>query len=79
MTRDDIERRTGARSFSRGRSYFKAGAVFDTIREEDGRLRARCMGSRAEPYDQYIVLTKTGDVATASCSCALPTWSSQRR
>ena len=54
-------------SFSRGRRYFRNGAIFDARREGD-TIKALCQGSASSPYRVRVTLSSSG-VADAECSC----------
>jgi uncharacterized Zn finger protein len=55
------------KSFERGESYYKDGAIMDPIRQ-GMELRAYCEGSEHEPYHLRVTLAK-GGVEGASCTC----------
>ena len=57
----------GSRSFQRGRSYFKSGAILDP-RLQGNTLKAWCQGSRPQPYYLWIVCGAEG-IKEAHCSC----------
>ncbi len=57
----------GSRSFQRGRSYFKSGAILDP-RLQDNTLKAWCQGSRPQPYHLWVVCGTEG-IKEADCSC----------
>ncbi len=62
-----IRARIDARSFEKGQSYFRAGAIFDTKRQ--GRtIKARCEGSQAEAYRVKASFDEKG-ITSAECSC----------
>jgi uncharacterized Zn finger protein len=67
ITEKTIRSRVGDRSLALGERYFRDGSVFNTRRQ--GRaLKARCQGSRDEPYQVEVTLGDKG-VAEATCSC----------
>ena len=57
----------GSRSFQRGRSYFKSGAILDP-RLQGNTLKAWCQGSRPQPYYLWVVCGTEG-IKEAHCSC----------
>ena len=57
----------GSRSFQRGRSYFKNGAIFEPRLQGD-TLKAWCEGSRPQPYHLWVVCDAEG-IKAANCSC----------
>ena len=57
----------GPRSFQRGRSYFKSGAILDP-RLQGNTLKAWCQGSRPQPYHLWVVCGAEG-IKEADCSC----------
>jgi len=57
----------GSRSFERGRSYFKDGAILDP-RLQGNTLKAWCQGSRPQPYHLWVTCGTTG-IKEADCSC----------
>ena len=57
----------GSRSFQRGRSYFKNGAIFEPRLQGD-TLKAWCEGSRPQPYHLWVVCDAEG-IKAADCSC----------
>ena len=57
----------GSRSFERGRSYFKSGAILDP-RLQGNTLKAWCQGSRPQPYHLWVVCGTEG-IKEAHCSC----------
>jgi len=67
LTESDIRRWTGEPSFERGRGYFRRGHILDPRRQGDV-LKARCLGSRPQPYHVEVTLGTEGIVA-GSCSC----------
>ena len=67
ITERAIQNWVGEPSFSRGRRYFRNGAIFDA-RREGMTLKALCQGSAAAPYRVRVTLSSSG-VADAECSC----------
>lgn len=62
-----IRERVGSRSFDRGYSYFRHGAIFDA-RRQGMTLKARCEGSSADAYRVEATLGEAG-ITGAYCSC----------
>ena len=56
-----------SRSFQRGRSYFKRGAILEP-RRQDNTLKAWCQGSRPQPYRLWVAYGTQG-IKEADCSC----------
>lgn len=67
LTESDISRWTGGRSFERGRTYFREGAIYNPLCQVS-TLKAQCMGSQPEPYRVEIELGSEG-IVTGRCSC----------
>ena len=67
LTESDINRWTGEASFGRGRRYFQHGYILNPRRQGD-TLKARCLGSRPQPYHVEVTLGLEGVVA-GECSC----------
>ena len=67
VSEDAISDWVGSRSFQRGRSYFKGGAIFDT-RLQGNNLKALCQGSRSQPYRLWVACSAEG-IEEAHCSC----------
>jgi uncharacterized Zn finger protein len=67
LTESDIRRWIGERSFGRGQGYFRSGYILSPRRQGD-TLKARCLGSRSQPYHVEVTLGQTGIVA-GNCSC----------
>jgi uncharacterized Zn finger protein len=63
----DIQAWVGSRSFSRGQSYFRQGAIFEP-RRQGMTLKARCLGSSAPSYWVEVTLDDEG-IVEAECSC----------
>ncbi|SHJ53014.1 SWIM zinc finger family protein [Desulfofundulus thermosubterraneus] len=64
---EEIRELAGEASFQRGWQYFRNGAVLDPA-VYGWELRARCAGSRYEPYNVRVVFGE-GGIAAASCTC----------
>jgi uncharacterized Zn finger protein len=69
ITLDDIRGRATAQSFARGESYFRNGAISDTVRRGN-ELEGRCEGSEYVPYHVRVTLDEAGRIDTAICTCA---------
>lgn len=67
ITEKTIRSRVGDRSLALGERYFRDGSVSNP-RRQGQTLKARCQGSRAEPYQVEVTFGAKG-VAEASCSC----------
>lgn len=67
LSEQDIRDRIDERSFQRGLQYFRNGAVFDK-RRQGMLLKARCTGSRPEPYRVWVRFDANG-IVDADCSC----------
>ncbi len=67
LTETDIRNLASAKSFERGETYYRDGAVLDPICQE-AHLRAKCEGSDYEPYQASATLAKNG-IAETSCTC----------
>lgn len=67
ISEQEILDRVGARSFERGQSYFRHGAIFDA-RRQGMTLKAQCRGSSAAAYRVEATLDATG-IDAADCSC----------
>ena len=59
--------RVGERSFERGQSYYRSGAIFDA-RRQGMTLKARCRGSLPSPYRVEASFGPEG-LLSADCSC----------
>ncbi len=69
ITETDIRDYVGKYSFKRGMRYFQDGYILDPRRQGD-TLKARCLGSRPQPY--YVEATLgTGGIVSANCSCPI--------
>ena len=67
LTESHIHRWIDERSFQRGRQYFQHGHILNPRRQGD-MLKARCMGSRPQPYHVEVTLGP-GGVVSGACSC----------
>jgi len=67
ITQADIRERVGERSFRRGLRYFREGYIL-TPRRQGNTLKARCLGSRPQPYHVEATLGPEG-IVSAHCSC----------
>jgi uncharacterized Zn finger protein len=67
LTEADIRNLASEKSFERGETYYRDGAVLDPICQE-AHLRAQCEGSDYEPYQVVATLGK-GGIAETSCTC----------
>jgi uncharacterized Zn finger protein len=67
LTESDIRHWTDERSFGRGQRYFHSGYVLNP-RRQAATLKARCQGSRPQPYHVEITLGPDG-IASGTCSC----------
>jgi uncharacterized Zn finger protein len=61
LTESDIRRWIGERSLERGRRYFQHGHILNPHRQGD-TLKARCLGSRPQPYHVEVTLGQEGVV-----------------
>lgn len=73
LTDDDIKDLTDSGSFSRGRSYFRRGAIVDPVLTGD-TISAGCWGSEQYPYHVQATLARTGakDPLPRDCDCTCP-------
>jgi uncharacterized Zn finger protein len=55
------------KSFERGKSYYRGGAVSETVRQGT-ELRGQCEGSEYAPYEISVTLDARG-IKDASCTC----------
>jgi uncharacterized Zn finger protein len=69
ITEQDIGNLVGAASFQRGQQYFRNGHISHT-RRQDMTLKARCEGSRPEPYRVEVTFADEG-IASTGCSCPI--------
>ena len=67
LTEPDIRRWAGEASFGRGQHYFRQGHILDPRLQGD-TLKARCLGSRSQPYHVEVTLGPEG-VFVGTCSC----------
>ncbi|MDQ3803191.1 MAG: SWIM zinc finger family protein [Acidobacteriota bacterium] len=67
LTEAHIRELASERSFERGETYYRDGAVLEPIRQAM-ELRAQCEGSGYEPYRVSATLAK-GGIAETSCTC----------
>jgi uncharacterized Zn finger protein len=67
LTEDDIRRWTDGGSLGRGGRFFSEGHTLNP-RRQGSRLRARCTGSRPQPYHVAIDLGPQG-ILSGECSC----------
>jgi uncharacterized Zn finger protein len=67
LTEAHIRESASERSFERGETYFRDGAVLEPVRQER-ELRAQCEGSDYEPYQVSATLSRSG-IAETSCTC----------
>ena len=67
LTEKQIHNRASAQSFAKGQSYYRSGAVFDTIRRGD-QLEGYCEGSQPCPYRILVTLDRDG-ISSAFRTC----------
>jgi uncharacterized Zn finger protein len=67
LTLDEIRSRATEQSYQRGESYYKSGAVKDTVRRGND-LEGYCEGSQPSPYHVQVTLSDEG-IESASCTC----------
>jgi uncharacterized Zn finger protein len=67
VTEAHIRELASEKSFERGETYYRDGAVVEPIRQAL-ELRAQCEGSDYEPYQVGATLAKSG-IAETSCTC----------
>jgi uncharacterized Zn finger protein len=67
LSEADIHGWTDPRSFGRGQRYYHSGHIINPRRQGD-TLKARCIGSRPQPYRVEITLGRDG-IAYGECSC----------
>lgn len=67
LTEAHVRELASEKSFERGETYYRDGAVLEPVRQER-ELRAQCEGSDYEPYQVSATLTKSG-IAETSCTC----------
>lgn len=63
----DIKRLCSDRSFQRGQSYYRSGALFEPVRQGT-ELRGYCEGSSYEPYRVSVRLGSQG-IEHSACTC----------
>lgn len=73
LTDDDIKELTDSGSFSRGRSYFRGGAIVDPVLTGE-TITAGCWGSEPYPYRVRATLARQGakDRFPRDCDCTCP-------
>jgi uncharacterized Zn finger protein len=67
LTEADVRQLIDTRSFERGASYYRRGAILHP-RIQGATLKAECLGSRPRPYRVELTLDERGTV-WGSCSC----------
>jgi uncharacterized Zn finger protein len=67
LTEVHVRELASEKSFERGQTYYRDGAVLEPVRQEL-ELRAQCEGSDYEPYQVSATLNK-GGIAETSCTC----------
>jgi uncharacterized Zn finger protein len=67
LTEADVRQRIDTRSFQRGESYYRGGAILHP-RIQGTMLKAECMGSRPQPYRVELTFDESGNM-WGSCSC----------
>lgn len=70
---DDIQEMTDSGSFSRGRTYFRQGAIVDPVLTGD-TISAGCWGSETNPYRVQATLARKDakDRVPRDCDCTCP-------
>jgi uncharacterized Zn finger protein len=68
ITLQQVRARATDSSFQRGETYFKNGAISDTVKRGE-EIEGFCEGSEPEPYHVRATLSANGIEAT-SCTCA---------
>jgi len=71
LNESDIRRWIGGRSFERGQGYFQRGHIVNP-RRQGNTLKARCLGSRSQPYHVETTLGPEG-IVVGQCSCPVGT------
>jgi len=66
-TESHVRELAGERSFERGKSYYRQGAILEPVRL-GMELRADCQGSEYAPYQLSVTLAE-GGIGEASCTC----------
>ena len=67
LTEGDIRQLSNEQSFSRGQDYYRGGALFELVCQEN-ELRAYCEGSSYEPYRVSAMLGPQG-IERTHCTC----------
>ncbi len=67
LTEAHIHELASGKSFERGETYYRDGAVLEPVRQAM-ELRAQCEGSDYEPYQVSATLAE-GGIAETSCTC----------
>jgi uncharacterized Zn finger protein len=67
LTESAIRRWVGEASYGRGLGYYSAGHIRQP-RRQGNTLRARCVGSEAQPYRVQVTLDGEG-IVSGECSC----------
>ncbi|MFB0534839.1 MAG: SWIM zinc finger domain-containing protein [Anaerolineae bacterium] len=67
LSESDVRRWVGEASFGRGQRYFRQGNILNPRRQGD-TLKARCLGSRPQPYQVEVTLGP-GGIAVGGSSC----------
>jgi uncharacterized Zn finger protein len=67
LAESDIQQWVGPQSYARGRTYYRQGAISHP-RRQGMTLKARCQGSRDEPYSVEVTLDERG-IGAGQCSC----------
>lgn len=68
LTLDQIQARATSSSFSRGQSYYKQSAIFDTV-QRGNHIEGFCeASSQPDPYHIQVEMDESG-IVDASCTC----------
>jgi uncharacterized Zn finger protein len=67
ITEKQIRNRADAKSFSKGKEYFRARAIYNTVRR-GATLEAYCQGSDYTPYRVQATI-QNGAIVAALCTC----------
>jgi uncharacterized Zn finger protein len=67
LSENDVRRWTDEAFFNRGQNYYRNGYILNPRRQGD-LLKARCQGSRPQPYHVEITLSERG-IVRGNCSC----------
>ncbi len=67
LTVEQVRNRAAEQSYARGESYYRSGAIFDTVRRGN-TLEGYCEGSQPTPYRVQVTLGEEG-VVGAWCTC----------